>query len=64
MGTGSTKGVLTDAGGTVLATETVHHSMDLPRPGWAEFDAEAVWWREICQISAALVARLPQYAVL
>ncbi|PRC42276.1 sugar kinase [Mycobacterium sp. ITM-2017-0098] len=42
----------------------MHHSMDLPRPGWAEFDAEAVWWREICQISAALVARLPQYAVL
>ena len=25
--------------------------MDLPRPGWAEVDADAVWWREVCAIS-------------
>lgn len=59
IGTGSTKGVLTDAAGTVLAVETMAHSMDLPRPGWAEFDAEAVWWREVCAISRALIARMP-----
>ncbi len=41
MGTGSTKGVLVDTSGAVLASETVAHSMDLPRPGWAEVDAEA-----------------------
>lgn len=64
IGTGSSKGVLTDAAGTVLATETVHHSMDLPHPGWAEFDAEAVWWREICRISTALVAQQPPDAAL
>ncbi|OBI73521.1 FGGY-family carbohydrate kinase [Mycobacterium sp. E740] len=61
IGTGSTKGVLTDASGTVLATETRTHSMDLPRPGWAEFDAEAVWWREVCDISRALLARMPAH---
>ena len=33
--------------------------MELPRPGWAEVDAEALWWREVCAISAALMARLP-----
>ena len=36
-----------------LASETIAHSMDLPRPGWAEVDAEAMWWREVCAISAA-----------
>lgn len=64
IGTGSTKGVLTDASGRVLATETAPHSMDLPRPGWAEIDAEGVWWGEICQISAALLTRMPATATL
>jgi xylulokinase len=64
MGTGSTKGVLVDASGSVIASETVSHSMDLPRPGWAEVDAEAMWWREVCTISAALTAKLPSGATL
>jgi xylulokinase len=59
MGTGSTKGVLVDTAGTVLASETIPHSMDLPRPGWAEVDAESVWWREVCIIGAALMAKMP-----
>ena len=42
MGTGSTKGVLVDASGSVLASETIAHSMDLPRPGWAEVDGSRV----------------------
>lgn len=59
MGTGSTKGVLVDTKGTVIASKSVPHGMDLPRPGWAEVDAEAVWWREVCAISAALAAQVP-----
>ncbi len=59
MGTGSSKGVLVDAGGVVLATETIAHSMDLPRPGWAEVDADGMWWREVCLISRALIDRAP-----
>jgi xylulokinase len=59
MGTGSTKGVLVDTAGTVAVSETIAHQMDLPRPGWAEVDAEAVWWREVCAIAAALMARMP-----
>src|SRR5689334_4669541 len=55
MGTGSTKGVLVDASGTVVATETVAHTMSLPRPGWAEVDAEALWWSEIRDIAGALM---------
>lgn len=62
MGTGSTKGVLVDASGSVLATETIAHGMDLPRPGWAEVDAEGLWWREVCDVSRALTASVPRGA--
>jgi xylulokinase len=59
MGTASTKGLLVDPSGAVVASETVPHSMQLPRPGWAEVDAEAVWWWEVCAISTALSAQVP-----
>ena len=59
MGTGSSKGVLVDPSGTVVASETVSHSMQLPRPGWAEVDAKGLWWREVCSISTALSAQVP-----
>jgi xylulokinase len=64
MGTGSTKGVLVDASGAVIASETVVHSMNLPRPGWAEVDAEGLWWREVCEIAGKLTAQLPSGGVL
>jgi xylulokinase len=64
MGTGSTKGVLVDTTGSVLASETISHTMDLPRPGWAEVDAEKLWWREVCAISTALMAKVPAGASL
>ena len=64
MGTGSTKGVLVDATGSILASEAISHAMDLPRPGWAEVDAENLWWREVCSISAALMAKMPARATL
>jgi xylulokinase len=64
MGTGSTKGVLVDTSGSVIASETIAHSMNLPRPGWAEVDAEALWWREVCAISTTLMAQKPSGAVL
>jgi xylulokinase len=59
MGTGSSKGVLVDESGLVIATETIAHSMVLPRPGWAEVDAERLWWREVCEISRKLAAAVP-----
>ena len=64
MGTGSTKGVLVDTAGVVLATATISHSMNLPRPGWAEVDAEATWWREVCEISNRLVREMPSGSTL
>src|SRR4029078_11478750 len=64
MGAGSTKGVLVDPAGTVLASQTIAHTMDLPRPGWAEVEAERVWWRARCSVSAALMAQMPADAKL
>jgi xylulokinase len=64
MGTGSTKGVLVDAAGSVIASETVAHAMNLPKPGWAEVDAEGLWWREVCEVSRKLTAQLPPGGVL
>ncbi|WP_434741281.1 FGGY-family carbohydrate kinase [Micromonospora sp. SH-82] len=58
LGTGSSKGVLTDAQGTVVATAVRPRprSMSLPRPGWAEVDAEAVWWGDVTSIAVELSA--------
>ncbi|MFT4296097.1 MAG: FGGY-family carbohydrate kinase [Micropruina sp.] len=55
IGTGSSKGALTTLDGTVVAlSEQIHH-LSLPRPGWAEMDAEGVWWADFLAICADLV---------
>jgi xylulokinase len=59
MGTGSTKGILVDTAGVVVAAATLSHAMNLPRPGWAEVDAESLWWREVCELSTRLTAEMP-----
>lgn len=55
IGTGSSKAVLTDAEGRVLDQAAIRHEMSMPRPGWAEFDADGVWWAEVCQLSRTLL---------
>jgi xylulokinase len=61
IGTGSTKGILTDANGTVLATAVRHHAMSLPRPGWAEMDAEKVWWADVVDICREIAPRIANH---
>lgn len=56
IGTGSTKGVLCRPDGEVVATATRPHTMDLPRPGWAEVDAEGVWWDDVVGVCRELLA--------
>jgi xylulokinase len=58
MGTGSTKGVLTTMGGTIVATAVRKHSMTLPRPGWAEVDAEQVWWGDLVEVARELMGQV------
>jgi xylulokinase len=57
IGTASSKGVLVDPSGKVLATATRAHALSLPRPGWAEHDAEAIWWGEFVAICRELTAQ-------
>ncbi len=47
IGTGSTKGVLTQADGTILGISEQPHDLSLPHPGWAEHDAETLWWHDV-----------------
>ncbi len=55
MGTGSTKGVLTDLEGRIVAQAAREHKMSLPRPGWAEMDAERDWWGDLVAVCRELV---------
>lgn len=58
IGTSSSKGVLVTAVGAILASVTVPHDVERPRPGWAEMDGE-IWWSEFVQISSQLLADVP-----
>ena len=58
IGTGSTKGVLTTPDGAVVATAVRTHAMSLPRPSWAEVDAERVWWDDLVEVARELTAGL------
>ena len=55
IGTYSSKGVLVKATGEVVATRTVEHPLEIPRPGWAEHDAETTWWKDFLEIVRALL---------
>ncbi len=50
IGTYSSKGVLVQTDGVVLASHTIPHGMDMPRPGHFEHDAEKVWWGDFVAI--------------
>ena len=56
IGSYSTKGVLCTPAGEVLASETIEHEMSFPHPGWAEHDADAIWWGEFAEITRRLLS--------
>ncbi len=55
IGTSSTKAVLVRPDGAILARAAFEHPVSLPRPGWAEHDAETIWWNDVVGACAALV---------
>ncbi len=57
LGTGSSKAVLTSPEGSIVGTATITHQVSLPRPGWAEFDAENTWWAEVIGLCGELFAK-------
>ena len=59
VGTASTKGVLLRPDGSFVADARADHTMSVPRPGWAEQDADAIWWADVVAIARRLVAAVP-----
>ncbi len=58
IGTYSSKGVLIEAEtGEVIAEHSIEHGIEMPKPGWAEHDADAIWWAEFVQISRSLIEK-------
>ncbi|MFN8486314.1 MAG: FGGY-family carbohydrate kinase [Caldilineaceae bacterium] len=55
IGTYESKGVLTDAQGRILARAATPHQLAIPQPGWAEHDADAVWWHDFVSLSRELL---------
>lgn len=50
-GTNSSKGVIMDDTGKVIAVCSTQHEMTNPQPGHYEHDAEKDWWGDFCTIS-------------
>lgn len=59
IGTYSSKGVLCRPDGTLVREARVRHTMSVPQPGYAEHDADGVWWSDFAELSRALTARVP-----
>jgi xylulokinase len=55
IGTYESKGVLVDDSGAVIARANRAHGLSIPTPGWAEQDAEAVWWQDFCLLAGNLL---------
>ena len=55
IGTYSSKGVLVDEHGSVVASHAIEHALELVRPGWAEHDAEAAWWHGFLETTKTLL---------
>lgn len=54
-GTNSSKGVLIDATGNIIAEHATEHAMTNPAPGHYEHDALKDWWGDLCIISNELI---------
>ena len=57
IGTSSTTGVLTRPDGEVIGKAERSHELSLPRPGWAEHDAEEMWWKDFTEVCAELLEK-------
>ncbi len=59
VGTYSSKGVLCRPDGQLLAEARADHELSVPRPGWAEHDADGVWWADLVALARDLTSRAP-----
>jgi xylulokinase len=57
IGTSSSKGVLVTPDGQIVASSERGHELSLPLPGWAEHDAEHIWWDDFLLLCQELLAQ-------
>jgi xylulokinase len=55
IGTYESKGVVIDGQANIVAYAVAPHEMEVPKPGYAEHDAEKTWWADFCRISRRLL---------
>lgn len=58
IGTYSSKGVLCRPDGTIVAEARAEHEMSIPKPGYAEHDADKIWWGDFASIAKELSAKV------
>lgn len=59
LGTSSSKGVIATPDGVIVARAQTPHDVSYPRPGFAEVDADRVWWGDVVSLCCELVPRVP-----
>jgi xylulokinase len=57
VGTHSSQGALVAVDGRVVAHAAVEHGVSRPFPGWAEHDADEVWWSDVRSIIQELLTQ-------
>lgn len=57
IGTFQSRGMLIDDHFQIVADASVPHTMDNPKPGWFEQDANEIWWGDFCKLSKILLAK-------
>jgi xylulokinase len=62
IGTSSSKGVLVDETGRIVAAATREHTVSRPRPSWVEMDGR-VWWDEFVSLARELPERAREQGV-
>jgi xylulokinase len=55
IGTTTSKGVIVTPQKKTIAACSIEHEVDRPHPGWAEHDAEKVWWGDFVNICRTLL---------
>ncbi len=58
VGTYESKGCIVNEDFKVVASTSVRHELRVPRPGWAEHDADDVWWSDFVHISKTLLREI------
>lgn len=57
IGTSVSKGLIVRINGEIVASAERAHTVSSPRVGWAEQNAETVWWLDFASICAELLTR-------